>query len=606
MKLTKSDSTCVTRRDALALTAGLGLAIATGPDLARAEVCEVMDDPVENSFRYIDGEPIVDEGDANPIATFSATAPWSKNDEGVWCNGSGDPIPGAVYRGIDVSSHQGRIDWDAAKSDGVDFAIIRAAWSIPYTNGKGEYKTGVDDYWERNVSECERLGIPYGVYIYSYATSPTSGRKYADHVLSLLRGHSPSYPVYIDIEDDSTRDGDLNGVAESFCRRIEEAGFRPGVYASLSWFNDYLSSPELNHWSKWVAQYYKKCTYSGPFDMWQASMSAYVDGVGRVDIDFDFSCLASDSDAASSKWSRLYGATKLDTSAEISKTGWDHSDSVVVATLDRFMDALAASSLAGSLDCPILLTAQDSLSSQTANEIKRLGAKHAYVIGGPIAVAESVDDSIRSAGCPDVIRVYGNDYQLTACEIADRVLRGSHGDTLIIATARSFHDALSISPYSFRSKSPIYLCDSANSLSSYVLERIRRSGLKSAIVLGGPLAVDLGVEDQLASVGITTVKRISGDTRFATSALIAQWEIEKGMSTGNLAFATSETFYDALTGGPLCGRRNSALLVVSDDDKSCVTGFGASHKDQVSAGIVLGGPLAVSHACWNSIVRYCS
>lgn len=64
MKLIKSGSTCVTRRDALALTAGLGLAIATGPDLARAEVCEVMDDPVENSFRYIDGEPIVDEGDA--------------------------------------------------------------------------------------------------------------------------------------------------------------------------------------------------------------------------------------------------------------------------------------------------------------------------------------------------------------------------------------------------------------------------------------------------------------------------------------------------------------------------------------------------------------
>lgn len=595
-----------TRRQALAAAAGLGLAALVGPTQARADdATEVMDDPVPNSFRYKDGELIEPEDSGSAVSLYSAAPAWGRDEEGYWCNNKGDRIPGALLRGIDVSSHQGRIDWEAAKADGVDFAIIRAAWSTPYTNRYGQYQSGIDDYWERNVSECERLGIPYGAYIYSYSTNSNSAVKYAQHILGLLNGHNPTYPIYIDIEDDSTRDGNLNAVASTFCRTIESAGYKAGIYASKSWFTDYLNSSELNSWSKWVAQYYSECTYSGPYDMWQATASANINGVGRVDVNFDFVGLAGDKDVPSSKWARVYGTTKLDTMSEISRTGWSSSDSVVVATIDRFMDALAASALAGSLGCPILLTAQDSLSSQAANEIKRLGASRAYVIGGPIAVASTVDDEIHSAGCRTVERVYGDNYQETACEIARRVLGGSHSDTLIVATARTFHDALSISPYAYRYKAPVFLCDGENSLSSSTLAAIEGSGLKKAVVLGGTLAVDGGVEGQLADIGVSSVTRISGDTRFDTSSLIAEWEIQQGMTVSNMAFATSNTFHDALAGGPLCGVNNSVLLVVGDENKSNVTGFGAKHRDSVVRGVVFGGPIAVSNACWNSIVRYC-
>lgn len=287
----------VTRRQALLIAAGLGLSsfIDSSPALADEveEVTDVLDDcdRVANSFRYRDGEPIVEDDDFG-VMTLSSVVPWGKDEAGNWCNNLGEPIPGALLRGVDVSSHQGKIDWEAAKKDGVDFAIIRAAWSTPYTNSKGEYQNGIDSYWECNVSECERLGIPYGAYIYSYATQANYAVEYADHILKLLEGHTPSYPIYIDIEDESTRYGNLNAVAKAFCERVEDAGLRAGVYASKSWFTDYLASSELDQWSKWVAQYYSECTYAGSYDMWQASSSTEVDGIGRVDINFDFVGLA--------------------------------------------------------------------------------------------------------------------------------------------------------------------------------------------------------------------------------------------------------------------------------------------------------------------------
>lgn len=283
----------VTRRQALRIAAGLGLSPFIGSGVALADEGRDDsglldgDDRVENSFRYRNGE-LIAEDDNSGVRTLSSVAPWGKDEAGNWCNDLGEPISGALLRGVDVSSHQGIIDWEAAKRDGVDFAIIRAAWSTPYTNNKGVYQSGIDSYWERNVSECERLGIPWGAYIYSYATQANYAVEYANHILKLLQGHCPSYPVFIDIEDNSTIYGDLNAVAKAFCMRVEAAGYRAGIYASKSWFTDYLTSSDLNQWSKWVAQYYSECTYAGSYDMWQASSTTEVDGIGRVDINFDF------------------------------------------------------------------------------------------------------------------------------------------------------------------------------------------------------------------------------------------------------------------------------------------------------------------------------
>lgn len=240
----------------------------------------------ENSWRYQDGSLIPE------VETYATSSNAWKKVNGVYVNSIGEEIPGAVKKGIDVSEHQKVIDWDAVKADGIDYAIIRC--------GYGNNESSQDDkYWLRNVSECERLGIPYGVYIYSYATTVANAKSEAQHVLRLIQGHNLSYPVYFDMEDKSTvnTSSDLKGqMAKAFCDTITAAGYKAGVYANLNWWNTYLTSPVFDNasWSKWVAQYNTTCDYSGSYDMWQCTSSGKVNGIsGGVDVNFwiDFNYL---------------------------------------------------------------------------------------------------------------------------------------------------------------------------------------------------------------------------------------------------------------------------------------------------------------------------
>ncbi len=201
-----------------------------------------------------------------------------------YVNSYGDVIPGAIRKGIDVSEHNGWIDWEAVKNDGIDFAIIRC--------GYGDDLYYQDDaYWARNVSECERLGIPYGVYIYSYAENVDMARSEANHVLRLLQGHQPSYPVYYDLEESKLESTSnraiLAEIATVFADRISSVGYNVGVYANLNWWNNYLTDPVFDKWERWVAQYNYRCDYKGSYGLWQCTSSGTVSGIsGQTDINF--------------------------------------------------------------------------------------------------------------------------------------------------------------------------------------------------------------------------------------------------------------------------------------------------------------------------------
>ena len=197
-----------------------------------------------------------------------------------------DPLPnGAVARGIDVSNHQGTVDWNKVKAAGIDFAILKV----------GPVYGKPDDSFERNAAECERLGIPYGVYYYSYARSVEDANKEADRTLAWLGGHHPSLPVYYDLEDsyilqdpDFSKDK-LTQIAQAFCNRMEAVGFNSGIYANLNWLNNYLNSPSLSGYDHWVAQYNWRCDYAGSYSFWQYSSSGNVPGVnGRCDMNYCF------------------------------------------------------------------------------------------------------------------------------------------------------------------------------------------------------------------------------------------------------------------------------------------------------------------------------
>lgn len=176
---------------------------------------------------------------------------------------------------IDVSTWQGTIDWERVKPQ-IDGAILRCGYGM-------DLEEQDDGQFKRNADECTRLGIPFGVYIYSYANSIEKAKSEAAHVLRLVKGYTLSYPVYLDLEENGTQPGAVER-ANVFGDIIEEAGYMCGIYANLNWWNNYL--PGLNRFTKWVAQYYSRCEYEGSnLDMWQYSSSGTIDGIaGNVDV----------------------------------------------------------------------------------------------------------------------------------------------------------------------------------------------------------------------------------------------------------------------------------------------------------------------------------
>ena len=143
----------------------------------------------------------------------------------------------------DVSVHNGRIDWAKAKNS-LAGVVIRC--------GYGSDNTSQDDaMWAYNVNECERLKIPYAVYLYSYAKDAASARSEAAHAIRLCKGHKPSV-VYFDSEQNGTQSV-ARGNAAIFIDALRKAGYKAGVYASASWYKSYLKGIDCD--SLWVAAY---------------------------------------------------------------------------------------------------------------------------------------------------------------------------------------------------------------------------------------------------------------------------------------------------------------------------------------------------------------
>lgn len=179
-------------------------------------------------------------------------------------------------KGIDVSEFQGKIDWEKVKNSGVEFAILRCGYGMDFSNQD-------DVEYERNANECERLGIPYGVYLMSYANTVEKARSEAKHVLRLIEGRKISLGVWHDIEDNGTSGAinkeTLTNIINTFCNTIKNAGHRVGVYANLNWLENKIEKTIKDNYDIWVAQYYSKCEYEGKYIMWQHTSSGKVNGI---------------------------------------------------------------------------------------------------------------------------------------------------------------------------------------------------------------------------------------------------------------------------------------------------------------------------------------
>ncbi len=187
--------------------------------------------------------------------------------------------------GIDVSEHKGTINWDAVKSQ-VSYAILRLGW----IGNKNNHT--LDKQFERNYSECKRLGIPVGVYVYCYCNNANTARQGAEWTLQKLNGKSLELPVYIDMEDSSIKGmgkGILTDVCIAFNSVIEGAGLWAGVYANLDWFNNYLYKDTIkSKYTTWIAHYTSGVNkHEGEYDIWQNTSKGRINGIsGNVDTNY--------------------------------------------------------------------------------------------------------------------------------------------------------------------------------------------------------------------------------------------------------------------------------------------------------------------------------
>lgn len=181
--------------------------------------------------------------------------------------------------GIDVSQHNGVIDWDKVKASGkVDFVILRCGFGREHANQ-------IDGQFERNYNECKRVGIPVGVYHYSYATSVADAEKEAEFCLKLIKGKKLEYPVWYDIEEKMhINRGKCDDIAAAFCGKLEAAGYFAGVYTFDSFAKTNLTDKTKRRYAMWIARIGDKPKYS-PYGMHQYLWKGHYDGIaGDVDV----------------------------------------------------------------------------------------------------------------------------------------------------------------------------------------------------------------------------------------------------------------------------------------------------------------------------------
>ncbi len=236
----------------------------------------------------VDSKPAGPIGQSTPAQTPATPTQPSQPSSDSSSNVSTKPL----YYGVDVSSYQGKIDWESAADDGVDFAMIRIL------TGKGTYDLSLDSRFEYNYRNARAAGVKVGVYRYSYATSRGGARREARRIVEVLDGRKLEYPIVLDLEDSSilenTSKADRTEIILGFKDIVESAGYKFALYANKTWIDNYIDPAALKGVDIWFARWRgldRGPGYSGPGNlaMWQYSDSGRVNGIpGNVDLDVSY------------------------------------------------------------------------------------------------------------------------------------------------------------------------------------------------------------------------------------------------------------------------------------------------------------------------------
>ena len=186
---------------------------------------------------------------------------------------------GAIARGIDVSKHNGTVNWGQVAASGIQFVFIKA----------GSTKSGIDPQFAANITGAQAAGLRTGVYVYSYATTPEQAANEASLVLQWIEPYTVNYPVVFDIEDKCHKglsNQQLIDIINAFCVPVDAAGYHPMVYSNKNMFTQKMDNAG---WDRWVAQYADSCETGNNVCFWQYSSKGKVNGVGgNVDLNYQY------------------------------------------------------------------------------------------------------------------------------------------------------------------------------------------------------------------------------------------------------------------------------------------------------------------------------
>lgn len=197
-----------------------------------------------------------------------------------------------MLKGIDVSEHNGKIDFAKVKQDGINFVIIRIGWI-----GNKENHT-IDTYFEENYKNAKANGLKVGFYVYSYVENETAMLSAINWIKKQISNKSYEYPIFLDIEDKQIANLSKE-MQTKLCKHFCDNFSNSGVYANLEWFNNKLNVNELLNYKIWLAQWTNANTHSADFkvDLWQYADNGNVNGInGRVDMNYCLNCNNSNSE----------------------------------------------------------------------------------------------------------------------------------------------------------------------------------------------------------------------------------------------------------------------------------------------------------------------
>ena len=203
-------------------------------------------------------------------------------------NGDGSLNTGTVM-GIDISKHNGNIDWNAVKNSGVQYVILRCGY-----RGSASGVLVEDQKFKKNIQGATAAGLKVGIYFFSQAVNEVEAVEEASMTLSLIKKYRITYPVYIDVESANGRADGISkaartSVINAFCQTIRNSGYTPGLYANKNWLTEKINTGALGGCKIWLAQYVAAPTYGGRYEMWQYSSRGSIAGIkGNVDLNVSY------------------------------------------------------------------------------------------------------------------------------------------------------------------------------------------------------------------------------------------------------------------------------------------------------------------------------